>query len=49
MHLALHDEALKKVITTLFTDDAQLFKHFQDNDSFRRWLTDTVFQMTYEE
>jgi type I restriction enzyme, R subunit len=44
-----HDKALKRVITALFTDDAQLFKQFQDNESFRRWLTDTVFRMTYEE
>jgi type I restriction enzyme R subunit len=44
-----HDKALKRVITALFTDDAQLFKQFQDNESFRGWLTDTVFGMTYEE
>ena len=44
-----HDKALKRVITALFTDDAQLFKQFQDNESFRHWLTDTVFGMTYEE
>jgi type I restriction enzyme R subunit len=44
-----HDEALKRVITAMFKDDAQLFKQFQDNDSFRRWLTDTMFGMTYEE
>ena len=44
-----HDKALQRVITALFTDDAQLFKQFQDNDSFRRWLTDTVFGMTYED
>jgi type I restriction enzyme R subunit len=43
-----HDKALKRVITALFTDDAQLFKQFQDNESFRHWLTDTVFGMTYE-
>ena len=43
-----HDKALKRVITALFTDDAQLFKQFQDNDSFRHWLTDTVFGLTYE-
>jgi type I restriction enzyme R subunit len=42
-----HDKALKRVITALFNDDAQLFKQFQDNDSFRRWLTDTVFGLTY--
>jgi len=44
-----HDRALKRVITAMFKDDAQLFKQFQDNDSFRRWLTDTVFGMTYEQ
>ncbi len=44
-----HDKALKRVITALFTDDAQLFKQFQDNESFRNWLTETVFGMTYEE
>ena len=43
-----HDKALKRVITALFKDDAQLFKQFQDNESFRSWLTDTVFGMTYE-
>jgi type I restriction enzyme R subunit len=42
-----HDKALQRVITALFKDDAQLFKQFQDNDSFRRWLTDTMFEMTY--
>lgn len=44
-----HDKALKRVITALFNDDAQLFKQFQDNDSFRRWLTDTVFGLTYDD
>jgi type I restriction enzyme R subunit len=44
-----HDKALKRVITALFKDDAQLFKQFQDNESFRGWLTDTVFGMTYED
>jgi type I restriction enzyme R subunit len=44
-----HDKALKRVITALFNDDAQLFKQFQDNDSFRKWLTDMVFGLTYED
>ncbi|MFS2115516.1 type I restriction endonuclease [Herbaspirillum frisingense] len=43
-----HDKALKRVLTAMFKDDAQLFKQFQDNESFRIWLTDTVFGMTYE-
>jgi type I restriction enzyme R subunit len=44
-----HDKALKRVITALFADDAQLFKQFQDNESFRHWLTDTIFGITYDE
>ncbi len=44
-----HDKALKRVITALFTDDAQLFKQIQDNQSFRNWLRDTVFAMTYSD
>lgn len=42
-----HDSALRRVMTTILQDDAQLFKQFSDDDSFRRWLTDTVFAMTY--
>ena len=30
------------------TDDTELFRQFRDNESFRRWLTDTVFSLTYE-
>jgi type I restriction enzyme, R subunit len=28
-------------------DDTELFKQFMDNESFRRWMTDTVFGLTY--
>jgi hypothetical protein len=42
-------ENLIALITAMFKDDAQLFKQFQDNESFRRWLTDTIFGMTYED
>jgi len=44
-----HDKALKRVITAMFKDDAQLFKQFQDNESFRGWLTETIFGLTYED
>ena len=44
-----HDKALRRVMTAMFKDDAQLFKQFQNNESFRGWLTDTVFGMTHEE
>jgi type I restriction enzyme, R subunit len=42
-----HDEALKRVMTALMKDDTQLFKQFSDNDSFRKWLAETVFGLTY--
>ncbi|QIB90121.1 type I restriction endonuclease subunit R [Methanosarcina mazei] len=43
-----HDKALARVMTSLLKDDTQLFKQFSDNESFRRWLTDTIFEMTYK-
>ncbi len=36
-------------MTAVLKDDTELFKQFSDNDSFRRWLTDTIFSMTYEQ
>ena len=39
--------ALRHVMTALLQDDTELFKQFSDNQSFRRWLTDTVFALTY--
>ena len=26
-------------------DDTELFKQFQDNDSFKKWLSDTIFKV----
>ncbi|MEW6168110.1 MAG: type I restriction endonuclease subunit R [Pseudomonadota bacterium] len=43
-----HDKALARVMTALVRDDTELFKQFVDNDSFKRWLTQTVFELTYE-
>ena len=43
-----HDKALARVMTAVLKDDTQLFKQFMDNESFRRWMTDTVFGLTYE-
>jgi type I restriction enzyme R subunit len=43
-----HDKALVRVMTALLKDDTELFKQFSDNESFRRWLAETVFRLTYE-
>ncbi|MFN8545031.1 MAG: type I restriction endonuclease subunit R [Candidatus Binatia bacterium] len=43
-----HDKALARVMTAVLKDDTELFKQFMDNEGFRRWMTDTVFGLTYE-
>ena len=42
------DKALARVMTAVLKDDTELFKQFMDNESFKRWMTDTVFGLTYE-
>jgi len=29
-------------------DNMELFKQYQDNPSFKKWLSDMVFALTYE-
>ncbi len=43
-----HDNALQQVMTELLADHTELFKQFSDNPSFRKWLADMVFGLTYE-
>lgn len=42
-----HDKALGRVLIELMKDDTELFRQYSDNDSFRKWLADSVFGMTY--
>ena len=44
-----HDRALQRVILDLLSDHSELFKQFSDNASFKKWLSDTIFNLTYEE
>ena len=44
-----HDRVLLRVMTSVMKDDAELFKQFMDNDAFKRWMTDTVFALAYEQ
>lgn len=41
------ERALKKVIMNIMTDNMELFKQFNDNPSFKKWLSDFVFDTTY--
>ena len=43
---ALEDEAEHR--PAVMKDDTELFKQFIDNESFKRWMTDTVFAIAYE-
>lgn len=43
-----HDRALGQVLVELLNDHTELFKQFQDNPSFRKWLSDSIFTVTYE-
>jgi type I restriction enzyme R subunit len=42
-----HDAALQRVMIDLLSDHTELFKQFMDNQGFRKWLSDSVFQVTY--
>ena len=42
-----HDRALRRVMTSLMKDDTQLFKLFVDNEGFKRWLSEKMFDLTY--
>ena len=44
-----HDKALARVMVELIADHTELFKQFSDNDSFKKWLGDTIFGMTYQQ
>ncbi|MET3605937.1 type I restriction enzyme R subunit [Sphaerotilus sulfidivorans] len=41
-----HDQALGKVIQVLLKDDMQVYKQFVQNESFRRFVGDMVYQFT---
>ena len=43
-----HDRAAWRVAVARMNDEAEFFKHFSDNESFRRKVMDTVFALTYD-
>ncbi|MEX2443147.1 MAG: type I restriction endonuclease subunit R [Alkalispirochaeta sp.] len=43
-----HDRALQRVVVSMLSDHTELFKQFSDNPSFKKWLADTIFNVTYE-
>ncbi len=41
-----HDQALGKVMQILLMDDTQVYKQFMENESFRRFVSDMVYELT---
>lgn len=44
-----HDKALKNIMFGFLKDSTGLHKHFSDDKSFRRWLSNSLFSLTYSE
>ena len=41
------ERALQQVIFSIMSDNMELFKQYQDNPSFKKWLSDLIFNLTY--
>lgn len=35
--------------TAYIKGDTELFEQFVENESFKRWMADTVFRLTYDQ
>ena len=44
-----HDRALSEAIVSIMNDNGELFKQFMDNQSFKSWLSEKIFEQTYEQ
>ena len=44
-----HDKALARIMTAVMKDSTELFKQFTDNEEFKRLMTATVFDLTYDQ
>jgi type I restriction enzyme R subunit len=45
----IEHDALQRVMIDLLADHTELFKQFSDNQSFKKWLGDTIFGVTYQQ
>jgi type I restriction enzyme, R subunit len=44
-----HDKALAKVMLDILRDDTEMYKQYVQNDSFKRFLADLIFNATVQE
>ncbi len=42
------DKAVSRLMNSVVNDDTQLFKKFADDEGFKHWLMDAVFDLTYK-
>lgn len=42
------ERALKSVMFNIMADNMELFKQFNDDALFNKWLSDMVFNLTYD-
>jgi type I restriction enzyme R subunit len=42
------ERALKTVMFNIMADNMELFKQFNDDQLFKKWLSDMVFNLTYD-
>jgi type I restriction enzyme R subunit len=42
------DRVLQNIIFSIMADNMELFKQYNDNPTFKKWLSDTVFSVTYK-
>jgi type I restriction enzyme R subunit len=40
-------KAVNKAVINLMADNMEIFKQYNDNESFKKWLSDMVFNVTY--
>lgn len=41
------EKALNRAVINMMADNMEIFKQYNDNDSFKKWLSDMVFTLTY--
>ena len=44
-----YEKALKRTMVDIMSDQTELFKQFSDNPSFKKWLSNTIFDVTYKD
>ena len=44
-----HDVALRRIMRDMLSDHTELYRQFSDNPSFKKWLGDVIFSVTYRQ